>query len=128
MLTSPERLLLFTLIYSLRSERYLEIGDDPGRPLLVGAAMDASDSHGRIVCIDGATQVDPPHWQKTEHRASMLVTDSGVALPKAREVAGGPFDFFFIDADHSKPPSCETQIKYCPFWRKTAVLTVTPRM
>jgi len=102
-LTGSERLLLFTLIYSLRPERYLEIGTlQGGSALIVSAAMDAFDSPGRIVCVDIKPQVDPAHWQKIEHRASMLTGDSRVVLPKAREVAGGPFDFVFIDASHSE--------------------------
>src|SRR5688572_15655865 len=44
-LTGSERLLLFTLIYSLRPERYLEIGTlQGGSALIVSAAMDAFDS------------------------------------------------------------------------------------
>jgi predicted O-methyltransferase YrrM len=104
LLTSSERLMLYSLIYSLRPARYLEIGTmKGGSALITSAAMDASNSEGRIVCVDVKPQVDSKDWQKIEHRASMIVGSSREVLPRARDVAGGPFDFVFIDADHREP-------------------------
>lgn len=101
--TASERLMLFTLIYCLRPLRYLEIGTfKGGSALLVAAAMDAADYPGKIICVDLRPQVDPENWKRIQHRATMVVGDSGKVLPEAHQVAGGPFDFIFIDGDHQE--------------------------
>jgi predicted O-methyltransferase YrrM len=100
-LTASERLLLFTLIYSLRPLRYLEIGTfKGGSALLVAAAMDAADYPGRIACVDIRPQVEPEHWKQLESRASMVIGDANEVLPEAQRKLGGPFDFVLIDGDH----------------------------
>jgi predicted O-methyltransferase YrrM len=104
-LTPSERMLLFTLIYSLRPERYLEIGTlKGGSAMLVAAAMDAADYPGRIVCVDKSPQVSPEIWDRLKSRASMVVGDAKDVLPEAQRIAGAPFDFIFIDGDHREDP------------------------
>jgi predicted O-methyltransferase YrrM len=102
-LTSSERLMLFTLIYSLRPQRYLEIGTfEGGSALIVAAAMDAASIPGTMACVDIRPKVDPKNWDLIKHRASMVLGDAAQVLPEAQKVAGGPFDFVFIDGDHKE--------------------------
>lgn len=102
-LTASERLMLFTLIYSLRPQRYLEIGTfEGGSALIVGAAMDAANLESSITCVDIKPKVAPENWKRIEHRAKMVTGDAAVVLPEARRVAGGLFDFAFIDGDHQE--------------------------
>jgi predicted O-methyltransferase YrrM len=101
-LTASERLLLFTLIYSLRPSRYLEIGVlYGGASLIVSKAMDAAGYDGRLTLIDPEPQIDPVHWDQMSGRSVLLEGRSPGAIPEARRAAGGPFDFVFIDAGHS---------------------------
>jgi predicted O-methyltransferase YrrM len=101
-MTRAERLLLFTLTFTLRPARYLEIGTlQGGSALLVVAAMDALGSEGRLVCLDPDPQIADMHWARLRHRATLLRGFSPEALPRAEEVAGGPFDLVLIDGDHT---------------------------
>lgn len=101
-MTRAERLLLYTLIFTLRPSRYLEIGTfRGGSALVVAAAMDALNSHGRMVCIDPNPQIEPENWQRIAHRATLLEGLSPDILPQAQAEAGGPFDFVLIDGDHT---------------------------
>jgi predicted O-methyltransferase YrrM len=101
-MTRAERLLLYTLTFTLRPMRYLEIGTlQGGSALVVCAAMDALDTPGRIVCLDPEPKIAPDHWQRIEHRATLVRGYSPPALARAREAAGGLFDFVLIDGDHS---------------------------
>jgi len=101
-MTPAERLLLYTLVFSLRPKRYLEIGTlNGGSALIVSAAMDAVHTDGRLVCVDPKPQIDPDHWKQLERRATLLKGFSPDILPRAYETVGGLFDFVFIDGDHS---------------------------
>lgn len=101
-MSRAERLLIYTLMFTLRPSRYLEIGTfQGGSALVVNAAMDALGSDGRIVCVDPEPKIAPENWQKIEHRASLITGYSPDALPQAMAAAGGPFDFVLIDGDHT---------------------------
>lgn len=101
-MTRGERLLLFALVFGLRPARYLEIGTfQGGSALIVAAAMDASGSPGRIVCVDPQPQIAPDNWKRIEHRATLLQGRSPEILAHAVHVAGGTFDFALIDGDHT---------------------------
>jgi predicted O-methyltransferase YrrM len=101
-LTSSERLLLFSLIYSLRPRRYLEIGIlFGGASLIVTKAMDASKSGGRLVLVDPEPQVAPATWAQIAHRSVILEGRSPEVLERAAAEAGEEFDWVFIDAGHS---------------------------
>lgn len=101
-LTASERLLLFTLTYSLRPSRYLEIGVlHGGASLIVSKGMDAAGHDGKLILIDPEPQIDPVHWDQMSERAVLLRGRSPEAISEARRAAGGPFDFVFIDAGHS---------------------------
>lgn len=101
-MTPAERWLLFTLAFTLRPERYLEIGTlHGGSALLVAAAMDNVGSDGRLVCLDPEPKIAPEHWARLQHRAKLLRGLSPHALPEARSLAGGLFDLILIDGDHT---------------------------
>lgn len=97
-----ERLLLFTMAFGLRPQRYLEIGTlHGGSALIVHAAMEAHQTNGRIVCLDPRPQIAPEHWQRLSSRATLIQGFSPDALPQAEAAAGGKFDLVLIDGDHS---------------------------
>lgn len=101
-MTHAERLCLYTLIFTLRPKRYLEIGTfQGGSALIVAAAMNALDYAGRMVCVDPKPQITPEHWQQIEARATLLAGYSPQILPQAMAAAGGLFDFVLIDGDHT---------------------------
>lgn len=101
-MTRGERLLLFALIFGLRPARYLEIGTfQGGSALIVAASMDASGSHGRIVCIDPKPEIKPEDWKRIEHRGTLLQARSPEILAHAVQVVGGMIDFALIDGDHT---------------------------
>jgi len=102
LLTSAERLMLFTLVYSIRPKRYLEIGVlHGGASIIVARAMDAVGYEGKMVLVDIDPQIDSTRWEQMKHRAILIQGGSPEILTEAREAAGGPFDFVFIDAGHS---------------------------
>jgi cephalosporin hydroxylase len=101
-MTPAERLILFTLAFTLRPARYLEIGTlHGGSALLVATAMDATATSGTLVCLDPNPQIAPEHWARLQHRATQLRGFSPDALPEAQRTAGGPFDLVLIDGDHT---------------------------
>jgi len=96
-----ERLLLYSLIQALRPKRCVEIGTHKGgSALIITAALDEVGS-GSLVCIDPTPLVAEEHWTRVAHRAVLLTGESPGALAEAARVAGGSFDFAFVDGDHS---------------------------
>ncbi len=101
-MTRAERLLIFTLIFGLRPERYLEIGTfQGGSALIVNAALQASQNPAPMVCVDPDPQIAPEHRQRLAPRMILLKGYSPNVLPEACDRAGGKFDFVLIDGDHS---------------------------
>lgn len=101
-MTVAERLLLFSLIYGLRPQKYLEIGTfQGGSAILACRAMDMTGSKGSITCIDPEPKISTENWALISHRANLLEGLSPQILPQAVEAAGGAFDFVLIDGDHS---------------------------
>ncbi len=101
-MSPAERLLLFTLVFTTRPKRYLEIGTfQGGSAALVCAAMDAAAIDGTITCVDPEPRIAPELWSAIEHRTSKLVGFSPQILHQAQQVAGGNFDFILIDGDHT---------------------------
>lgn len=101
-MSRAERLLLYTLIFTLRPSRYLEIGTfKGGSALLVNAALDTLNSQAKMVCVDPKWNIASEHWQIIEHRTTFIEGYSPAVLPKAVEAAGGKFDFVLIDGDHT---------------------------
>jgi predicted O-methyltransferase YrrM len=101
-MTRAERLLLYSLVFGLRPRCYLEIGTlKGGSALIVSAAMEASGNDGRMVCVEPNPQIDPEHWSRIGSRATLLQGSSPDILSDAYEAAGSPFDFVFINGDHT---------------------------
>lgn len=100
----PERLLLYSLVRGLRPQRCLEIGTFyGGSTVIVVAALDDVGA-GTLTCVDLKPQVEPARWATVAHRATMVSGPSPQMLAEARTVAGGEFDFIFIDGDHKVEP------------------------
>lgn len=97
----PERVLLYAVVAGLAPERVLEIGTfRGGSALIIAAALDDVGG-GQMWCIDPDPRVEEADWRRIEHRATMIAEPSPEALTKAREAAGGAFEFALIDGDHS---------------------------
>jgi len=100
-MTRSERLMLFTLAFSLRPKRYLEIGTlQGGSALIVCSALDALESNGRMYLVDPNPKIAPEHWDKLKHRAKLYQGYSPEILQIVANEAGS-FDFILIDGDHS---------------------------
>lgn len=102
LLLLPERLLLYTLVRGLRPRRALEIGTrHGGSAALICAALDDVDA-GLLVCLDQNPEVPGELWASIAHRATLVRGASPAALASASATAGGPFEFVFIDGDHTR--------------------------
>jgi len=100
-MTPGERLVLYALIVGIRPRCVLEIGTlFGGSAMIMCAAFDCLGT-GRMVCVDPEPQIAPDTWAMIEHRAALVDQASPNALGTARQVAGEPFDFAFVDGDHA---------------------------
>lgn len=97
----PERLLMYSLVRGLRPERCLEIGTHFGGSTTITCAALDDVGTGRLVCVDPNPLVAADLWARLTHRATMIRGTSPGVLPEAVAVAGGLFDFVFIDGDHT---------------------------
>ncbi len=97
----PERLLMYSLVRGLRPARCLEIGTHFGGSTTITCAALDDVGAGRLVCIDPNPLVPAELWATLAHRATMIRGTSPDALAEAVAVAGGLFDFAFIDGDHT---------------------------
>ncbi len=101
-LTRAERLMLFSLTFCLRPERYLEIGTfEGGSALIVCSALDAVGSRGRMFLVDPDPKIPVATMQSIRHRAEVFRGSSPEILPTIASCAEKPFDLVFIDGDHS---------------------------
>ncbi len=115
-MTRAERLLLYTLSFTLRPARYLEIGTlNGGSALLVATAMDALKTNGRLVCVDPEPKIAPEHWERLAGRTTLLRGFSPDILPEASKAVGGKFDFILIDAGHTHPEALRDARGVLPF-------------
>ncbi len=122
-MSRAERLLIYTLTFTLRPLRYLEIGTfQGGSALVVNAAMTALGSDGRIVCVDPQPQIKPEHWEKLTPRATLIQGYSPDVLPQAVQAAGGLFDLVLIDGDHSYTGVLRDSIGVLPYVTDRAYL------
>jgi predicted O-methyltransferase YrrM len=122
-MTRAERLVLFTLAFTLRPKTYLEIGTlEGGSALIVCAAMDALKLDSKIICIDPMPQIQDENWHKLEHRATLLKAFSPDALAEAYSIAGEPFDLVLVDGDHSYKGVLRDGKGVLPYCRKGAYI------
>ncbi len=102
LMSRAERLMLFSLVFALRPNRYLEIGTfQGGSALIVAAALDALQSDARMYCVDPAPQITSEHWAQLQSRAKLFEATSPDVIPTVAAAAGAPFDLVLIDGDHS---------------------------
>lgn len=97
----PERLLMYSLVRGLRPRRCLEIGTHFGGSTTITCAALDDVGAGQVVCVDPNPLVPEDVWARLAHRATMLRGFSPDKLADAVAVAGGLFDFVFIDGDHT---------------------------
>lgn len=102
-MTPTERILLFSLVLSLRPKWYLEIGTfRGGSALIANAAMNASlNREGRLILVDPNPQIAPEHWSLLSARSTLIAEPSPGALRSLPREAVGKVDFALIDGDHS---------------------------
>jgi predicted O-methyltransferase YrrM len=101
-LAQAERLMLYTLIVALQPQRVLEIGFyEGGSATIMAAAMDAID-RGRLISIDPYPRVGEEWLAEHAHRVQVVTGASPDAINEARQISGGPFDFAFVDGDHTE--------------------------
>ena len=103
LMTMSERTVLYGLVFGLRPKRTLEIGTHKGGSARIIHAALSDIGEGALVCVDPVPVISPQHWEEIKDRATLLAGPSPDLLPKARELAGGPFDFALIDGDHEAP-------------------------
>lgn len=98
-----DRLLLFSMIFGLKPSRCLEIGTFRGGSAQVIVEALNQCGSGKLVAIDPEPQIADHVWQRIKHRCQLVAEPSPAAIPKASSlVAGGQFDFVFIDGDHAR--------------------------
>ncbi len=69
--------------------------------MIVSGAMDAVGHDGRLFLVDPEPRIEDANWDAIKHRSELVRGYSPDIIPQALETAGGPFDFVFIDGDHS---------------------------
>lgn len=100
-LSAQERIVLHALVVGLQPTRVLEIGTfQGGSTVIMCAALDDLGG-GTITCVDPNPRVADETWSRVSHRATMVPEPSPEAVATAKDVAGGQFEFAFIDGDHS---------------------------
>ncbi|MFO0948421.1 MAG: class I SAM-dependent methyltransferase [Planctomycetota bacterium] len=96
-----ERLLLYSAVFAFAPARALEIGVAQGGSTRIIHAALSDLNHGKLVSLDPMPDA-ALDWSETAERATLLIGGSPDFLATAKEVAGGPFDFVFVDGDHSE--------------------------
>lgn len=96
-----ERLLLYATVFALAPSRCLEIGVAQGGSSRILHAALSDLGQGQLVSIDPSPAADLD-WSEMSDRGTLLVGSSPGLLARAREIAGGAFDFAFVDGDHSE--------------------------
>jgi predicted O-methyltransferase YrrM len=129
-----ERLLLYSLVRGLRPSRCLEIGTHFGGAAVVLSGGLDDGSGGRLICVDPKPQVPPEIWAGLSHNTTLIASPSPAALAEASALAGGRFDFAFIDGDHQREavvqdiegvlavaaPGCHLVFHDAHFWKVAA--------
>jgi predicted O-methyltransferase YrrM len=94
-----ERLMLYSFIRGFQPQRALEIGVlRGGSGLIIANAME-DNGKGVVIGIDPDPLLDVRR-SAFHGRYRLIRSTSPEALPQARELAGGPFDFVLIDGLH----------------------------
>jgi predicted O-methyltransferase YrrM len=100
-LRMPERVALYSLVFGLQPKNCLEIGTfRGGSTAIICGAMDDT-GFGQLACIDPTPLVEPQLWAQISHRCRMYQGLSPDILPQAARDSGAPFDFAWIDGNHT---------------------------
>jgi predicted O-methyltransferase YrrM len=100
-LRMPERVALYGLVFGLQPRNCLEIGTfRGGSTAIICGAMDDT-GFGQLACVDPTPLVDPELWSQISHRCRMYEGLSPAILPQAARESGAPFDFAWIDGNHT---------------------------
>lgn len=100
-LAMRERLYLYATVFALAPQRCLEVGAaEGGSSKLIHAALSDLD-HGHLVSLDPSPQL-AFKWDEIADRATLVIGMSPADLGRVMQLAGGPFDFVFLDANHSR--------------------------
>jgi predicted O-methyltransferase YrrM len=94
-----EQVLLYAIVFASGPERCLEIGVKHGGGSRIIHAALTDLGRGRLIGLDPAPDLKFD-WAEIADRASLLVGKSPDDLGRAADLAGGPFDFVFLDGDH----------------------------
>lgn len=104
-ISCSEAQLIFALIYGLAPKRLVEIGRARGGSTYVIASALRSLNRGRLVSVDPNCLTDhrisPTLKTRLAEWVDFIDGYSPYVLPEAETLAGGKFDFAFIDGDHS---------------------------
>jgi predicted O-methyltransferase YrrM len=99
-LVPREQVLLYALVFAFAPERCLEIGVLHGGATRIIHAALSDLGRGCLVGIDPEPRIRID-WKTVADRTVLLTARSPEALKRAREIAGGPFDFVLLDGDHT---------------------------
>jgi len=103
-----ERLLLYAMVFAMAPDRCLEIGVRFGGGSRIIHAALSDLGHGTLVSVDPFPEPDFD-WETIADRATLIRGSSPGDLPRAMEIAGGLFDFVFVDGDHTEK-SCAADL------------------
>jgi predicted O-methyltransferase YrrM len=100
-LRMPERVALYSIVFGLQPRNCLEIGTfRGGSTAIICGAMDDT-GFGQLACVDPTPLVTPELWSQISHRCRMYQGLSPDILPQAARESGAPFDFAWIDGNHT---------------------------
>lgn len=97
-----EKLFLYSSILSWRPKNCLEIGAWKGSSMAIMTFALDHIGKGKVFSVDLKHQISPELNSKIAHRATLVHGNSPDAIVTAYNKAKAPFDFVFIDGDHSK--------------------------
>lgn len=100
-LAPREQVLLYSLVFAAAPERCLEVGVMYGGGSRIIHAALSDLGRGRLVGLDMAPQLRID-WTTIADRATLLIGKTPGAFAEARRLAGGDFDFVFLDGDHTR--------------------------
>jgi len=118
-----EKTMLYALIRGLEPKRILEIGTyRGGSAAIMASALDDSGLDGKIVTLDPDPKITPELMEQIKHRVTLLPKGSPDAIPEARQLLGGKFDFCFLDANHQREFVTRDLLGVIPYLETGAIL------